>query len=199
MVLPIGGFMPIPLAMMIPFMATQSMVMGHAFGSSFQYGKRKISAMGNEEFNKFTLNDLAEDMYKSYSLIIPKLEASIDNSTELQNFIVRELIQLPVELLKSLFGGGDSSIPPTPVKPPEPVPRQPPPRARQPEDQIATLKGYRNSLKSTIQNLKTIQTAPRKLAWHANTIEVYKRQIKTFIKLIHELSVKIHNETGKWY
>ncbi len=36
-------------------MATQSMVMGDAFGQAFQYGKRKISAMSNEEFNKTTM------------------------------------------------------------------------------------------------------------------------------------------------
>ncbi len=71
MVLPIGGFMPIPLAMMIPFMATQSLVMGHAFGEAFQYGKRKISAMGNEEFNKLKLEDLAANMFESYKIIIP--------------------------------------------------------------------------------------------------------------------------------
>ncbi len=34
----IGFFAPLPLAMMMPFMAGQSMLMGDAFGKSYQYG-----------------------------------------------------------------------------------------------------------------------------------------------------------------
>ncbi len=104
MSLPISGFMPIPLAMMIPFMATQSMVMGDAFGRSFQYGKRKISAMSNEEFNATSMNEQAEDMYKTYKLIIPSLQQSIKDSTELQKFIIASLLDMPRDLLASFFG-----------------------------------------------------------------------------------------------
>ncbi len=104
MVLPIGGFMPIPLAMMIPFMATQSLVMGHAFGEAFQYGKRKISAMSNEEFNKLRLEDLAANMFKSYQFIIPDLKTSIGQSTDLQNFIVAKLLDMPREIFGALGG-----------------------------------------------------------------------------------------------
>ncbi len=81
MSLPIGGFMPIPLAMMIPFMATQSMVMGDAFGRSFQYGKRRISAMTNEEFNAYSPTQIAEEIFAEYKQIIPKLGKSIEDST----------------------------------------------------------------------------------------------------------------------
>ncbi len=105
MVLPIGGFMPIPLAMMIPFMATQSMVMGQAFGMSFQYGKRKISAMSNEEFNATKLQDLATDMYATYKLIIPNLKQSINDSQDLQRYIVASLLDMPRDLLSAFFEG----------------------------------------------------------------------------------------------
>ncbi len=96
---------------MIPFMATQSLVMGHAFGEAFQYGKRKISAMSNEEFNKLKLEDLAANMFKSYSIIIPDLQKSIGNSTDLQTFIVKELLNLPIEIIKGLFGDSGESTP----------------------------------------------------------------------------------------
>ncbi len=58
----LSGFLPIPLAMMIPFMGAQSLVLGKAFGEGFQYGKRKISAMTNEEFNKLTPSDIAANL-----------------------------------------------------------------------------------------------------------------------------------------
>ncbi len=104
MVLPIGGFMPIPLAMMIPFMATQSLVMGEAFGKAFQYGKRRISAMSNDEFNAYTPEQMARDMYQSYKLIIPDLKQSISASQDLQRFIVASLLDMPRDLLAAFCG-----------------------------------------------------------------------------------------------
>ncbi len=102
MVLPVGGFLPIPLAMMIPFMATQSMVMGDAFGRAFQYGKRKISAMSNEEFNKTTLEEQASQMFQAYKNIIPDLSSAIDASTDLQNKVISEMLLILPKLLSSL-------------------------------------------------------------------------------------------------
>ncbi len=104
MVLPIGGFMPIPLAMMIPFMATQSMVMGDAFGRAFQYGKRKISAMTNEEFNATSLEEQASQMFQAYKNIIPDLKQSIADSATLQRTIINEMLLI---LPKFLSQTGD--------------------------------------------------------------------------------------------
>ncbi len=96
---PISGFMPIPLALMIPFMATQSIVMGEAFGKGFQYGKRKISAMSNEEFNKFELSQAISETFKAYKDAIPALKESIAQSSDLQNYIVSILIDMPRDLI----------------------------------------------------------------------------------------------------
>ncbi len=101
--LPIGGFMPIPLAMMIPFMATQSMVMGQAFGMGFQYGKRKISAMSNEEFNKTTMEAIASEMFASYEKIIPNLKTQMADNQGLQNFIIARLLDMPRDLISDFF------------------------------------------------------------------------------------------------
>ncbi len=104
MVLPIGGFLPIPLALMIPFMFMQSVMMGYGFGTGFQYSKRKISAMSNEEFNATTIANETQKMFASYKLIIPDLEQSIRDSKDLQKTVLTEMINIPANLLKDLFG-----------------------------------------------------------------------------------------------
>ncbi len=104
MVLPVGGFFPIPLAMMIPFMATQSLVMGEAFGKAFQFGKRKISAMSNDEFNELKIEKVASEMFQSYKNILPELKQSIADSSDFQNHIFAQLILLGPNLIKALGG-----------------------------------------------------------------------------------------------
>ncbi len=96
--------MPIPLAMMIPFMATQSLVMGEAFGKAFQFGKRKMSAMSNEEFNKLTIEQVASEMFQSYKNIQPELSESMKRSNDLQSEILIYMIDMPRDLLARLFG-----------------------------------------------------------------------------------------------
>ncbi len=104
MVLPIGGFLPIPLALMIPFMFMQSVMMGYGFGTGFQYSKRKISAMSNEEFNATSIKNETQKMFKAYHEIIPSLEDSIRDSKELQKTVLTEMINIPANLIKDLFG-----------------------------------------------------------------------------------------------
>ncbi len=97
---PIGGFMPIPLAMMMPFMAAQSMLMGDAFGKGFQFGKRKISAMSNEEFNSLTMSAMVTDMQTEFKNIVPTIQQSIIDSRQVQNVIISEMIKIVPEFLK---------------------------------------------------------------------------------------------------
>ncbi len=83
----IGFFAPFPLALMIPFMAGQSLAMGEAFGKGFQYGKRKISSMSNEEFNALDFKGLSESLATDYRVMIPSLEKSIRASDTLQRAV----------------------------------------------------------------------------------------------------------------
>ncbi len=83
----IGFFAPFPLALMIPFMAGQSLAMGEAFGKGFQYGKRKISSMSNEEFNKLDFRELSESLATDYRTMIPSLTQSIKASDQLQKAV----------------------------------------------------------------------------------------------------------------
>ncbi len=107
----LSGFMPIPLAMMIPFMGAQSLVLGKQFGEGFQYGKRKISAMSNEEFNAITPAKLAQNNAEELKQMIPSMQQSITDMRGFQSFIVKELIatikQLPGDVFTGLTEGQD--------------------------------------------------------------------------------------------
>ncbi len=104
MVLPIGGFMPIPLALMVPFMFMQSVMMGYGFGTGFQYSKRKISAMSNDEFNATSIQKESDKMFKAYHEIIPSLQQSILDSKELQKTVLQTMAAIPADMLRDLFG-----------------------------------------------------------------------------------------------
>ncbi len=104
MVLPIGFFMPLPLAMMIPFMGIQSSVMAKQFGENFQYGKRRISAMSNEEFNKLTPQKLQENANAELKAMIPSMEASIKEMSAFQTFLIGEFIKMIGDMLTAGLG-----------------------------------------------------------------------------------------------
>ncbi len=87
----IGFFAPFPLALMVPFMAGQSLAMGEAFGKGFQYGKRKISSMSNEEFNALNFQQLSESLATDYRVMIPSLVDSIKASDRLQDAVFKAL------------------------------------------------------------------------------------------------------------
>ncbi len=110
----IGFFAPLPLAMMLPFMAGQSMLMGDAFGKSYQYGKRKISAMSNDEFNRLTAKDLAQDIQADFTSIIPNLSVSMKQSRQFQSDIIREMGEIikdiPEELRFFLTGSETGGV-----------------------------------------------------------------------------------------
>jgi len=85
--------MPLPLAVMIPFMAGQSFAMGEAFGKGFQYGKRRISAMTNEQFNAMSARDHFEETTADISEMIPSMKAQMNNFSTLQTDIIKTLIE----------------------------------------------------------------------------------------------------------
>ncbi len=104
--------MPLPLAMMIPFMGIQSAVMAKQFGENFQYGKRRISAMSNEEFNKLTPAILQENANAELKAMIPTMEASIKDMRNFQAFIVKEFMEMLNDLISRGLGNifGDDII-----------------------------------------------------------------------------------------
>jgi len=87
-------------------MGMQSLVIGKQFGEGFQYGKRKISAMTNEEFNKLTPADIAKQSAQELREMIPSMKEAIQDMRHFQSFIVNELIATVKQLPSDIFGEG---------------------------------------------------------------------------------------------
>jgi len=110
----VSGFLPVPLPMMIPFMGAQSLVIGKMFGEGFQYGKRKISAMPNDEFNKLTFQDMMSNARSEMQASIPTMQAALRDMQPLVETVVQEFFayikqiaaMLP-EQTRQLTGGGE--------------------------------------------------------------------------------------------
>jgi len=96
--------MPLPLAMMIPFMGIQSAVMAKQFGENFQYGKRRISAMSNDEFNKLTPKMIQDNANAELKAMIPSMQSSVTDMRGFQEFLVKEFILMVDQLIKAGLG-----------------------------------------------------------------------------------------------
>ncbi len=73
-------------------MAAQSFAMGHAFGTSFQYGKRKISSMTNEEFNALSATDLHGELQADIRAMIPNMNVSFKTMERFQIDIINSMV-----------------------------------------------------------------------------------------------------------
>ncbi len=96
-VLPVGFFMPLPLPMMIPFMGIQSAIMAWQFGSNFQAGKRWISAMDNNTFNKLTPQTLMIENTNAIREMIPTMQDSLGMMTPLVKTVIIEFGKMITE------------------------------------------------------------------------------------------------------
>ncbi len=116
MSLPIGFFAPLPLPMMIAFMGIQSAVMAEQFGTNFQYGKRRISAMSNEEFNALTPEIMQSQFTAQLKGLIPEMEKQIQSMRPLTDVVIREFaeyIKLAVGTVGDLVSQQISSAAPS--------------------------------------------------------------------------------------
>ncbi len=93
-------------------MATQSFLMMQMAGAGWQYGKRKISAMNNEEFNALTVNELLNKEVADVRSAIPTIIQSMDHMTDMVGPIVaqygdfvREALRALPEAARNVFGG----------------------------------------------------------------------------------------------
>ncbi len=104
-VLPIGFFMPLPLPIMIPFMMWQSAAIAAGFGTYFQYSKRRISAMSNDEFNKFTPSQGVNEMFDD---IMSQIPSSFERARSINKLILQSLadfLEDGIKFLSSKLGG----------------------------------------------------------------------------------------------
>jgi len=91
---PVTGslFAPFFFPLGIAFMGAQSAVMMKMAGENWQYGKRRISAMSNEDFNAMTPVKLYKIETEELRAIIPDIEESLRSMTPLTATIVTEMI-----------------------------------------------------------------------------------------------------------
>ncbi len=72
-------------------MFMQSAAMALGFGSFFQYGKRKVSAMSNEEFNVLTPEALTAQLMSSINNMIPTVEQSFHQMEQMNEMILQAM------------------------------------------------------------------------------------------------------------
>ncbi len=98
MPLPISGFTAIPNPYMIPFMGTQTAVIGMMFGITYQGYKRKISAMSNEDFNKLDVIEYAMSEMRKLTQATPQMEQMFAEMRPMVQIMAKELGNLLKEL-----------------------------------------------------------------------------------------------------
>ncbi len=103
--LPIGFFMPLPLPVMIPFMMWQSAAIAAGFGTYFQFAKRKVSAMSNEEFNRADPHKLVEDLYDDIIQAMPSSFTKIDSMTPIILDSMLKMLTNAAEWFAGILGG----------------------------------------------------------------------------------------------
>ncbi len=108
-------------------MGIQSAVMAEQFGTMFQYGKRRISAMSNEEFNKLTPEMLQERMTTQLKGMIPQMKEQIQAMSDLVPIIIEEFGRYINLAIKAIPQTADAILSPVPNEPLPTIPLVPSP------------------------------------------------------------------------
>ncbi len=115
---PLSAFTAVPNPQMLAFMGAQSFIMMFQAGEGWQYGKRRISAMTNEDFNKLTPERLLQNQAATLRSSISTIEKSMNDMTPMIKTIIsqygdflREIIaEAPKALLKGTGGTSPQDI-----------------------------------------------------------------------------------------
>ncbi len=83
-------------------MPIQSYLMMYFAGSGWQYGKRKISAMSNEQFNKLTSESLLAQHSIELKNMLPTLDKTLDDVTPLIKTLVEQYGDFVREAIKAI-------------------------------------------------------------------------------------------------
>jgi len=97
---PLSGFTAVPNPQMLSFMPIQSYLMMYFAGAGWQIGKRKISAIPNDQFNKMSAKDLLEGFTADLRETIPTLERSLQDVTPLVRVLIEQYGDFMKEILK---------------------------------------------------------------------------------------------------
>ncbi len=110
---PISGFTAIPNPQMLAFMPIQSYLMMFFAGAGWQIGKRKISAIPNDSFNKLSINDLLKMFTADLKETIPTLEKSLQDVTPMVGILVEQYGDFVKEAIKHLPTAVQNALGPT--------------------------------------------------------------------------------------
>ncbi len=97
--------MPLPLPIMIPFMMWQSAAIAAGFGTYFQFAKRRVSAMSNDEFNAADPHELVNSMYNDIVQQIPSYFAKVDSLTPVMLQSMNTMLDQAVKWLQGAITG----------------------------------------------------------------------------------------------
>ncbi len=97
--------MPLPLPIMIPFMMWQSAAIAAGFGTYFQFAKRRVSAMSNEDFNKADPHQLVNSLYDDIVKQIPSSFAKVDSLTPVMLQSMNVMLDQAVKWLQGAITG----------------------------------------------------------------------------------------------
>ena len=85
-------------------MFVQSGAMASAFGSYYQYRKRKISSLSNDEFNKLTPESIADMVRQDTQSLERTFQQMSGQMQQLQSTIINELINYVKQLPEDIIG-----------------------------------------------------------------------------------------------
>ncbi len=97
--------MPLPLPVMIPFMMWQSAAIAAGFGTYFQFAKRKVSAMSNDEFNKSNPHELVAALYDDIVENIPSSFKQIESLTPIILDSMLKMLTDAAQWFSAVLGG----------------------------------------------------------------------------------------------
>ncbi len=105
---PLSGFTAVPNPQMLAFMGAQSFIMMFQAGEGWQYGKRRISAMSNEDFNKLTPERLLQNQAATLRSSLGTIEKSMNDMTPMIATIIHqygEFLKVVIRETPSVFLG----------------------------------------------------------------------------------------------
>ncbi len=97
--------MPLPLPVMIPFMMWQSAAIASGFGTMFQYSKRRISAMSNEEFAAADPTKIINGDLDTFISQMPSSFAKMDAMTPIILDSMLKMLTDAVRWFTDILGG----------------------------------------------------------------------------------------------
>jgi len=109
---PLSAFTAIPNPQMPAFLGAQSLIMMYQAREGWQYGKRRISALSNADFNVLTPQSLMERQAMELKGAIPIIENSMKNMNRMIPMIIEQYgdfirlaIQTMPQFAQNVFGG----------------------------------------------------------------------------------------------